>query len=98
MSPEREVTIGELADDVNDLAKAVRELSHAIETTYVRKDVYDLAHSQLVAIVEMNSKRHDTEIAAVSARQTLIARTAVTALLLPMITGVIVALLVGSFT
>jgi hypothetical protein len=98
MYPEREVSIGELAEDVRDLADAVRALSLSIETTYVRRDVYDLAHAQLIATVDANNRRHDAEIAAIEQRQTLIARTAVTALLLPLITVILGALLVGSFT
>jgi thiamine monophosphate synthase len=94
--PDREVTIGELADDVTHLTAAVERLSQAIETTYVRKDVYDLAHTVLVDMVHLNNQRHDTAIRAIEARQTWIGRTAVTALLLPLITGVVVALLLGA--
>lgn len=96
--PDREVTIGELADDVTDLTAAVRELRHAIETTYVRKDVYDLAHAQLVAIVDSNNQRHDSEIRAIETRQTWISRTAVTALLLPLVVFVVTVIVIGSYT
>jgi hypothetical protein len=93
--PDREVTIGELADDVVHLAKAVDRLSQAIETTYVRKDVYDLAHTVLVDMVNLNNQRHDTAIRAIESRQTWIARTAVTALLLPLVTFVITVVILG---
>jgi hypothetical protein len=85
MSPEREVTTAELADDIKELSRSVRDLARILETTYVRKDVYDLAHRVL-----------DAKVIAVEARQTLIARTAVTALLLPIVVAVVVALLLGA--
>lgn len=95
--PDREVTIGELAEDVAHLAQAVDRLSQVIETTYVRKDVYDLAHSVLVDLVQINNQRHDVAIRALEARQTLIGRTAVTALLLPVVVIITTALIMGSF-
>lgn len=95
---DREVTIGELGEDISDLAVAVRELRQSIETTYVRKDVYDIAHRQLDDMVNANNARHDMAIRALEARQTLIGRTAVTALLVPIIVGVVIALVVGTLT
>lgn len=87
MTEPREVSIGELGDKVGALTDQIARLVSTIETTYVRKDVYELAHRQLEA-----------DVAAVEARQTLIARTAVTALMLPILVSVVVALVLGSLT
>lgn len=97
MSPEREVTIGELAEDVSDLASAIRELRTSLEDKYMQKEMYETKHSHLVELVKANNARHDAEIRELEARLTLIARTAVTALLAPILVIIVAAIMAGSF-
>ena len=84
MSPEREVSLGEVADDLKDLAREVRDFRPFIESTFVRRDIYDLAHAQLV-----------TKVATLEASVTWAWRTAVTAILAPAIIAILVFLLNG---
>jgi CHASE3 domain sensor protein len=95
MSPDREVSMGELVDRVTDLTLAIRELRTEIAEHYVRKDVYKLAHDRLVDEVANTAKRHDEEITALEQRQTLIARTAVTALVIPIVILIVAGILSG---
>lgn len=88
----REPTLGEVADDLrelrdavdkngDELRRAVDRLTEQIAETYVRKDVYEARHGTLI-----------DRVAKVEERQTWSTRTAVTALLLPILVAVIVAL------
>ena len=86
----------ELADDLAEIKaavdrgfsenrKAIDALSARIESTYVRKDVYDLGHKQLALRVSNVEDRH-----------TWVARTAMTALMLPILVGIVVAIILTS--
>jgi hypothetical protein len=65
--------------------KAIDALALRIESTYVRQDLYDARHT---ALTERVSKVED--------RHTWIARTSITALLLPILVGVVVAVILAS--
>lgn len=84
----------ELADDLAEIKAAIdagaretramfADLLSRIESTYVRQDVYNARHSQLVERVSKVEERH-----------TWVSRTAVAALLLPVVV-MIVALIVS---
>lgn len=92
MSPDREITTNELAEDVRALTAELREFRHWADRTFVRQDVYG-EHRKAD---EKASDASDARVLAVENRQTWIARTAVTALVLPALVAVMVALILGA--
>lgn len=88
----------ELADDLaeikaaveagaRDTRRAIDTLATRIESTYMRQDVFHLAHNGLEHRVKNVEERH-----------TWLSRTAITALVLPVIVAVVAAvLLAGGF-
>jgi uncharacterized protein YgbK (DUF1537 family) len=96
MSPEREVTSEQVDRLVEKLGEVVIRLDAfmaKVESDYLRKELYVLAHEQLVAQVKANNDRHDEEIREIEKRQTLIARTAVSALLFPIFVIIVAGIL-----
>lgn len=81
---DREITIGELSEDVRALTAAIERLNERIETTYVRKDVYEIGHKQM-----------ETDIAGIDGRLTWASRTAIGALLFPLLVIIVAALVLG---
>jgi hypothetical protein len=88
---EREVSTAELAEDVKNLTAAVErfndtieKLTERIEGTYLRKDVYEIAHSQLV-----------TQVAAMDGRLSWASRAAITGVLFPIVAGIVAVLIVS---
>lgn len=65
--------------------KAIDALALRIESTYVRQDLYDARHS---ALMDRMSKMED--------RHTWMARTSITALVLPVLVGIVVAVILAS--
>jgi hypothetical protein len=97
LSP-REPTLGEVADDLRELREwmategketraALDRLTNQVASTYVRQDVY-LAEQTAIK----------GRVAAVEERNQWLARTALTALALPIIVGVVVAVLLMGVT
>ena len=88
MSPSRVPDVEEVAEDVRDLALAVRSLEVTVNTrftelstTFLPREVYEAYHSTLRA-----------EVARIDDRLTWAWRTAVAGLLLPIMVSIIVAL------
>jgi outer membrane murein-binding lipoprotein Lpp len=81
----REPTIGELAEDIQDLTAVVRELVDRMERTYVRIDVYQAQQDA----VRAEQARQASSIQWAT-------RTAVSALLLPILVTVITVAAVGA--
>lgn len=86
----------ELAEDLARIERAVERgaaemrqafeaLAARIETTYVRRDVYDAKHRIL-----------EVRVGKVEERYTWIGRTAITALVLPILVGVVVAVILAT--
>jgi len=86
---------GELAEDLARIEAAVERgsaemrrafdvLSTRIESTYVRQDVYDLAHRNLEGRVRTVEDRH-----------TWLARTSITALVLPILVAIVAAIILA---
>lgn len=86
---------GELAEDLAEIKRAVEHgardtraaidaLAARIESTYVRQDVYRLAHQNLEGRVKTVEDRH-----------TWLARTSITALILPVIVTIVAAIILS---
>lgn len=85
----------ELADDLAEIKAAVERgaketrqaieaLSSRIESTYVRRDVYEARHQTLVEKVSKVEERH-----------TWVSRTAMAALFLPIVVTIVAAIILG---
>lgn len=85
----------ELADDLAEIKRAVERgarethdaierLSNRIESTYVRRDVYEARHQTLVEKVTKVEERH-----------TWVSRTAMAALFLPIVVSIVAAIVLG---
>lgn len=95
MAP-REWSLAELAEDLAETrdelradSKATRaridELIQTIDRTYMRQDVYQAKHEALVVKVDKIEDRH-----------TWLSRTAITALILPIVVGVFLAIMLST--
>lgn len=93
--PGREPSTDELAEDLARIERAVERgasetraaieaLAAKMEQTYVRQDVYDARHSILMSRVDK-----------VEERSTWLGRTAVTALLLPILVAIVAAVILA---
>lgn len=85
----------ELADDLAEIkaavergaretSDAIRRLSERIETTYIRRDVYEARHAILQEKVTKVEERH-----------TWVGRTALAALFLPILVSIVAAIVLG---
>lgn len=86
---DREVTVGELADDIRELSEELRGFRRWADERLVTREVYD-AHREANA---EQSKVIDHRLTAVEGRQTWIARTSVTALILPILVPIMVGII-----
>lgn len=86
---DREITVGELADDMRALSEELRDFRRWADERLVTREVYD-AHRE--ANVEA-AKVFDHRLTAIEGRQTWIARTSVTALILPILVPIMVGII-----
>lgn len=85
---------GELADDIAEIKASITEMATEIKRGYIPREVFELRTQNL----ELRIENAEARVAAQEGRVTWAFRAAVTGLALPLIVGVIVAVLVGSFT
>lgn len=85
----REPTLGEIWDDLQEMKASIGELSSKIDRTYVRQDVYAAEQAA------RNGERRTLEarVGRVEERFTWIARTALTALVLPILSSTLLIIL-----
>lgn len=93
MSPDREVTIGEVADKVDALARDVRGYQADNKEAYADKALTNERIANLTKDVVDNNKRHEEEVRELEGRLTIIGRTAITAVLLPILVLIIIGII-----
>lgn len=89
MPSEREPSLGEVAENLRDLRRSIEALTTMISSTYVRQDVYRAEQGlSMERITAINGRVEQVE-----ERHTWISRTAIAALLLPIMVSIVVTLL-----
>lgn len=93
--PDSDVTVGEVNRNVVDLRQVVQDFITEVRSSYVRQDVYDANSRAAGVFVELLQKRvEDLEDAGVEAAKEASAnrRLAVTAIVAPLLVGVVLAI------
>lgn len=97
---DNDVTVGEVNRNVVDLRQVMTEFISEVRTSYIRRDVYDAERQALTSYMETVVLRLDKVEDAMEERTREAAanrRLAITAVLAPILVGIIVALFTIQF-
>ena len=92
MAADREPSLGELSDDIGDLKKIVEKMRDAMDTSYVRQDVYRAQQEARDAKAIALQLRMD----AAEQRGSTNFRLAISAFIGPLIVGIVIWVLLRS--